>query len=188
MRIVLDAQAEPLDRLVGSMGQALAGRLVEQGLYADEAWAMVSTWSRSYFRTEGIRVLYAVPRAQIDRNLPLQIAPAPQRLTRVFVGRVECLTPEQEARVEGWLRDLASPDAAQAAAARDGLIALGRFAEPHLRRALQTSRDPAVRARAQALLHSDALNAFIYLNGLPPLTKTARLISSFVMFDRIEHT
>jgi hypothetical protein len=176
--------AAPVDEFVGKIGRALAERLVEQGLFVDEAQAMVNTWSRSYFRTEGIRVLYLVPRAQIDRTLPLKITAQlgnggtmPVQIERVFVGRVECMTPEQEQRIEGWLRDLASADADRAAAARAGLLALGRFAEPHLRRAVQNSSDPAVRAQAQALLLSDALAELIAAEKEFPsdLDVTARL-------------
>ena len=168
-RITMDADAAPLDQVVGRLGQALKARLIEQGLFDDEAQAMVNTWSRSYFRTPGTRVLYAVPRTQIDRTLPLDItgflpqgdSMAPEKLERVFVGRVECMTPEEEQRIEGWLRDLGSSNVDRAAAARNGLIALGRFAEPYLRRALQNSPDPVVRTRAQVLLHSDALDELI---------------------------
>jgi len=164
-QLVLTGGDLPLERLVDQIGKALGQRLVQEGLFSDEAQAMVNTWSRSYFRTEGTRVLYLVPRAQIDQTLPLQIqaytprgAVAPTHLERVFVGRVECLTPEEEARIETWLRDLGSSDAGRAAAARAGLVALGRFAEPHLQRALQESPDPVVRASAQALLNGDALD------------------------------
>jgi hypothetical protein len=183
-QIVMDAEAMPLNEFVGRIGQALGARLVEQRLYADEAQAMVNTWSRSYFRTPGIRVLYIVPRAQIDRNLPLKVQgvtihgfATPTKLERVFVGRVECLTPEEEARINGWLRDLASTDAERAAAARNGLIALGRFAEPHLRRAMQNSSDPTVRARAQALLANDAISELVAAERAFPqeVDVTARL-------------
>src|SRR5206468_1742845 len=151
-QVAMGAEARPMDEFVARIGAALAQHLVEGGLYPDEARAMVNTWSRSYFRTEGIRVLYQVPRSEIERNLPLKIEPAPKELTRVFIGRVECLTPEQEAKIDRWLRDLSAPDPDRATAARDGLVALGRFAEPQLRRAAQSSADPAVRERAQALL------------------------------------
>ncbi len=185
-QIVMGADAVPLDPFVGRIGQALGVRLVEQGLYAEEAQAMVNTWSRSYFRTPGIRVLYIVPRSQIDRNLPLKITGykphgsgtvAPQQIERVFVGRVECLTPEEEARINGWLRDLASTEAERVAAARNGLIALGRFAEPHLRRAMQNSSDPMVRARAQALLSHDAISELVAAERAFPqeVDVTARL-------------
>jgi hypothetical protein len=184
LQIAMSGEAAPLEEFVGKIGRAVGERLVEQGLFPDEAQAMVNTWSRSYFRTEGIRVLYLVPRAQIDRTLPLKITAqlanggaAPTQVERVFVGRVECLTPEQEQKIEGWLRDLAASDADRATAARAGLLALGRFAEPHLRRAVQNSSDPAVRAQAQALLLSDALSELIAAEKEFPsdLDVTARL-------------
>src|SRR5207244_2814168 len=158
--------------------------LVEGGLFPDEAQAMVNTWNRSYFRTPGTRVLYLVPRAPIDRTLPIKIdamtangVSVSHQLVRVFVGRVECLTPELEARIEGWLRDLAAADSDRSSAARSGLLALGRFAEPHLRRALQNSSSPTVRAQAQRLLMSDALDEMVRAEREFPnnLEVTARL-------------
>jgi len=70
----------------------LAGALVEQGLYPKEAAAMVATWSDSWFE-EGMRVFYLVPRPLVDRELPLTIKPSPADIRRVFVGRVELLSP-----------------------------------------------------------------------------------------------
>jgi hypothetical protein len=168
IQVRLGENALPVDPFVDKIAAALAARLVESGLFPEEAQAMVNTWNRSYFRTPGMRVLYLVPRGQIDRTLPIQVRAyrhngnsMTTKIERVFVGRVECLTPEQEARIEGWLRDLASTDPDRAAAARGGLLALGRFAEPHLRRALQNSSSPAVRATAQRLLASDALDELV---------------------------
>ena len=66
--------------------------LTEAGLYPKEARAMVETWRDSWFE-EGMRVLYLVPRETIDALLPLSITPAPQEIARVFVGRVELLSP-----------------------------------------------------------------------------------------------
>ncbi len=70
----------------------LIGRLVEFGLYKKEAQAMIETWRDSWFE-EGTRVLQIVPRAQVDEWVPLQITPAPEALTRVYVGRIEILSP-----------------------------------------------------------------------------------------------
>jgi hypothetical protein len=81
--------------LTGSM-HALAADLerilVDQGLYPDEAHAMVNTWRNSWFE-EGSRLIYIVPRGFIDKVLPLTINPAPAQITRVFVGRLEIVTP-----------------------------------------------------------------------------------------------
>ncbi len=73
-----------------SAADAVERLLVEAGLYRREARAMVETWKDAWFE-EGARILYLVPRAHVDRVLPLAIAPAPVELERVFVGRLELL-------------------------------------------------------------------------------------------------
>jgi hypothetical protein len=70
----------------------LEGILVNQGLYAAEAHAMVETWRDSWFE-EGSRLIYVVPRGFIDNILPLAIEPTPEQIVRVFVGRLEVVTP-----------------------------------------------------------------------------------------------
>ena len=75
------------------------GILVEQGLYPDEAHAMVQTWSDSWFE-EGSRLIYIVPRAFVDKILPLTMNPAPSQMARVFVGRLEIMTPATTRAVE----------------------------------------------------------------------------------------
>jgi hypothetical protein len=70
---------------------ALERTLVSAGLYPKEAAAMVATWRDSWFE-EGTRVLYLVPRSNIDTVLPLDIRPQPVELARVFVGRTELVT------------------------------------------------------------------------------------------------
>lgn len=77
----------------------LEGVLVNQGLYADEAHAMVQTWRDSWFE-EGSRLIYLVPRSFVDKVLSLSITPAPERLERVFVGRLEIVTPQTAKTVE----------------------------------------------------------------------------------------
>ncbi|NNM84243.1 MAG: hypothetical protein HKL96_00570 [Phycisphaerales bacterium] len=70
--------------------------LVADGLYPDEATAMLNTWKRSYFKAYGERLFFIVPRAWTNHYLPLQIVP-PARITRVMMGRIELITPEQKA-------------------------------------------------------------------------------------------
>jgi len=104
-----------------SLNQDLAGVLIAQGLYPDEARAMVETWRTSWFE-EGTRLLYIVPRAFVDEILPLSVSPAPSETVRVFVGRMELITPATEQEVE------------KALAARDRSVIqkYGRFLEPIL--------------------------------------------------------
>jgi hypothetical protein len=93
--------------------------LMAQGLYPDEARAMVATWRDSWFE-EGSRLFYIVPRAYVDAILPLSINPAPAQLVRVFVGRIELITPDTKHSVETAL------------ASHDGetLRRYGRFLSP----------------------------------------------------------
>jgi hypothetical protein len=70
---------------------ALENMLETQGLYPREARAMIETWRDSWF-TEGSRIFYIVPARTVDAILPLRINPTPERIVRVFVGRVELAT------------------------------------------------------------------------------------------------
>jgi len=106
---------------VNDLGRELVGMLIAQGLYADEAHAMVETWRGSWFE-EGSRLIYLVPEKFVNGILPLSINPAPAQIARVFVGRLELVTPATEKAVE------------TAFAARDKvtLEKYGRFLEPIL--------------------------------------------------------
>jgi len=93
-----------LDRpqLTGVMPQLAANlenALVSAGLFPKEAHAMVETWRDSWFE-EGTRLIYIVPPHLVDALLPLQVEPAPVQTTRVFVGRMELITPEIKRSVE----------------------------------------------------------------------------------------
>jgi hypothetical protein len=96
--------AATLDRptLDGSLPQLeydLENALVAQGLYPKEAQAMVETWRDSWFE-EGSRLIYIVPARAVDAFLPLQVQPLPAQTARVFVGRIELITPETKRSVE----------------------------------------------------------------------------------------
>lgn len=99
----------------------LASNLVEMGLFPKEADAMIATWSDSWFE-EGKRVFYLVPRQMVDRVLPLSITPTPGALNRVFVGRVELLSPFMRAKLTGAL----------SAGDTKTLDRFGRFLQPFL--------------------------------------------------------
>jgi len=95
--------------------------LVAQGLFPDEAHAMLETWRESWFQ-EGSRLFYIVPRSFVDAALPLSIQPAPAHLERVFVGRIELVTSATQESLEAAL---ASKDYAR-------LQKYGRFLGPFL--------------------------------------------------------
>lgn len=77
-----------VDSLCGDLEEILVG----QGLYRDEAHAMIETWKDSWFE-EGSRLIYIIPSVFIDKVLPLTIDPMPGQIVRVFVGRLEIVTP-----------------------------------------------------------------------------------------------
>jgi hypothetical protein len=145
---------KPKAEVVAGLEAAVARSLTASGLHRDEAEAMVKTWSRAWFTSEGTRIIYSVPRPDLDALLPLTITPAPDELVRVLVGRIEYLTPETETAVESALRDRSSEDAATRTAAMARLVKLDRFLEPHVRRVLAKSEDPAVRKSGEELLAS----------------------------------
>ena len=77
----------------------LEAMLTGEGLYPREAKAMVETWRDSWFE-EGARLFYIIPKAAVDQRLPLSISPAPTDVARVFVGRLELITPDMKNDVE----------------------------------------------------------------------------------------
>ena len=100
--------------------------LTAAGLYEREARAMVKTWESAWFKEEGTRLLYLVPRAKTDELLPLKVDPKPADVVRVLVGRHDFLTPEQESQAERAVRRARAAQAELDAAERE-LRDLGRF-------------------------------------------------------------
>ena len=114
-----------------ALGRELERILVARGLYAKEAAAMVATWRDSWFE-EGTRVFYIAPPKTIDDVLPLEMTPAPAAVARVFVGRVELITPRIAQEVKQALLSTDGPT----------LVRDGRFLGPIAARIIATA-DPA---------------------------------------------
>jgi hypothetical protein len=145
----------PLEQVLPGLEADVTKILRGQGLHADEARAMVRTWSRSWFRSEGLRCIYTVPREVTDAILPLTITPKPDHVVRVLVGRLELIAPETQAEVETALLDARAEDEAQRARGEARLARLDRFLEPHLRDILASERaDPRARKLAAIRLES----------------------------------
>jgi hypothetical protein len=150
---VLKGRLPEEDYLPG-LKDGVAKILSGAGMNADEASAMVATWSRSWFTSDGVRVLWLVPRPTVDALLPLSIEPTPAKIERALVGRIECVAPQTEREVEAAILNAAGADPAAAAAGKERLASLGRFLEAHLHRAIARTTDPAVKKAAEALLPS----------------------------------
>ena len=84
-----------LDALRTEMQEAL----VSDGLYADEAQALLNTWELSYFLSPGQRIFYLVPKAWTDAALPLRLS-VPADVQRVMVGRIELVTPRHRELIQ----------------------------------------------------------------------------------------
>jgi hypothetical protein len=124
----------------------MAAALVEQGLYEKEAKAMVKTWQDQWFAEEGMRVLYLLPRAWTDRTLPLQVAPRPDSVVRVMVGRAEIITPSDERKLRDQALTFNRGDADTKArvVANIASLGLGRFLNAAIWRVGSGENNPAV--------------------------------------------
>jgi hypothetical protein len=111
-----------LTATLDSLSRDLEDVLTSQGLYPDEARAMIKTWRQSWFE-EGSRLFYIVPGDFLNAILPLTINPAPAQTVRVFVGRMELVTP---ATAEGVEKIVAAHDIV-------GLQKYNHFLEPILK-------------------------------------------------------
>ncbi len=140
------------EKVVGALQDRLLKALVAQGLFMDEARAMVATWSRSWFQSRGSRIIYLLPRADTDRILPLRIKPKPDKLVRVLVGRLEYITPQVVQTVEAALLDRLQEDPQRRQHAEQTLRDLDRFLEPHVRRVLATTSNAEVQKSGRQVL------------------------------------
>ncbi len=133
----------------GEIHKKLEDALTEAGLYRKEALAMVETWKDSWFE-EGTRLFYLAPRSLVDAELPLQIKPAPTEVARVFVGRIEMLSPWMESEIRTSLTSGNVP----------ALAKFGRFLDPFLQQI--ALRDPGLvwssAAQRYVKLANDAVN------------------------------
>jgi hypothetical protein len=128
---------------IGQLRQEIEESLVAGGLYPKEAHAMVETWRDSWFE-EGTRVFYIVPRKAVDSLLPLTITPAPKEVARVFVGRVEVLSPWMQKNIETALETGDIP----------ALRKYGRFLDTFIRQIAQTKGRPVQSPLSAAFLNA----------------------------------
>jgi hypothetical protein len=114
---------------VKKLREEMKAALIEDGLFVDEAEALLNTWELSYFKSGGMRLFFMVPREWTDHYLPLKIS-RPSEIVRTMVGRIEIVTPQQR---ELLARIAESDDPAEQMRC---YRALGRFKEVLLSRQL----------------------------------------------------
>lgn len=71
------AQADFSRKNLAKLRLSMHQELVTQGLYPDEADALLNTWQASYFKSGGERLFFIVPRPWTNYFLPLKITPGP---------------------------------------------------------------------------------------------------------------
>ena len=126
-------ESDKLSELSASIREAL----IEDGLFADEADALLNTWKASYFETPGLRLFYLLPREWTDHVMPMKLS-TDSRLVRTMIGRVEIVTPAQREQLKhiaagpaskrDWM--LQPPESCRALAAPadyEAYQSLGRF-------------------------------------------------------------
>ncbi len=113
-----------INKAVPKIEASMVAALEQAGLTADEAKAMVNTWESSWFTEPGARIFTIMTQSVIDELLPLEIEPAPNKVKRVFVHRMEILSPETEKLLLAALEEeQVSPGTAKEVAR----LGLGRF-------------------------------------------------------------
>ena len=115
---------------------------------------MLESWKDSWFE-EGSRLIYIVPRSFVDGILPLTIEPTPSNIQRVFVGRMELLTPATQKAIE------------TAAVAHDQatLAKYGRFLAPMIEAILRKGTDHAQTAQLAEVL-TGIYSSYVSQNAL----------------------
>jgi hypothetical protein len=125
--VISDLKQHPMSNVFSTVHEeSITLALQRAGLKYDEALAMVNTWENGYLKVPGLRLLYILPRSEVDHALPLEISPTPEELKRVFVGRIEVLLDTDEQDLVNRIVQNQCGDCARS---------LGRFAEPMLYRA-----------------------------------------------------
>ncbi len=159
-QFTLTGTSGSLDELLAAVTQSL----VETGLYQKEAESMVATWKDSWFLEPGTRLFYVVPERLTDELLPLTISPQPAETVRILVGRLEMMTPTEEAELLGHVTESHQRRAeAHIAAAAAGIdvpalpvpevfVQMGRWAEPALVRVANIADEEHIRREADLLI------------------------------------
>src|SRR5438552_9807693 len=137
--------------------------LVEEGLFNDEAEALLNTWELSYFKSAGLRLFFLVPRDWTERYLPLELS-VPAKVSRVLVGRIELVTPGLRQLLR-QIADAPIPTKPWACLTNNGANWEYRGAMPPTYRDLGRFRNGLVLDELKQ--HpTESLRAFIEINGL----------------------
>jgi hypothetical protein len=94
--VVLGKYAE--GNLAG-LREEMRAHLIADGLFEDEADAMLKTWELAYFKSPGLRLFYMLPQQWTNAVLPMKCSLAAD-ISRTMVGRIELVTPRQRSLIK----------------------------------------------------------------------------------------
>ena len=130
----------------------LQAQLERKGLFTKEAAGLVKIWKSQMFEKPGQRAMYMMSEADIDKMLPLNITPKPDKQVRVILVRFECLTATTRNQIETWIQQLGDKAYKNRQAAEKELIKTGRIGEAVMRSAYKTATDPEVKIRLKEII------------------------------------
>ena len=130
---------------------ALARRLLDQGLREDVARVLLDEYGPSLFEPDELIVLAHLAPDAIDEATPLDVFPPPRTLVRVALVVVHGVDPRLQDRARDLVRQLGAPAPGLRDAAESQLFELGPAIIPALEDAL-TDQDIEVVFRAERLL------------------------------------
>jgi len=130
----------------------LQAQLERRGLFTKEAAGLVKIWKKQMFEKTGQRAMYMMSEADVDKMLPLNITPKPDKQVRVILVRFECLTASTRKQIEEWITQLGSKAYKDRQAAEKKLIETGRVGEAVMRSAFKVAEDPEVKVRLKEIL------------------------------------
>lgn len=97
--------------------------------------------------------IYALPRSQIDKQLPMTITPTPGRVERHCLVVAMNFDPQIESKIQKLIKQLGDPSWAKRHAAQTQLEQYGQTAEPMLKGALKSDDAETVHRVNQLLDH-----------------------------------
>jgi hypothetical protein len=133
---------------IGRLRSDMHAALVADGLYDDEAAAMLNTWENSYFKSAGSRVFFIVPRAWTDHYLPINLS-TDADVNRVMMGRVDLVTPMHRKTLQKLAATNGDPTKAEVV---DLYKQLGRFGGAILRDEVKQRPSKSLQALVGAAL------------------------------------
>jgi hypothetical protein len=98
-----------------------------------------------------LTAIYRMDPAELDKVLPLEIVPAPKRLSRIALVVVTGIDPALGEELDTWIKQLADPSWPKREQAMKEIQQLGMKAQPALQKALK-DKDIEVVHRAEQLL------------------------------------